>query len=289
MAKQKILIQIDRDSHASSFDAIVAIDSGVDQLLPYSKVTVDDIQGLVHGAMFTRGPKDLHQTAIFFGGSEIQQVEELVAAAQSAFFGPMRVSLMSDPNGSNTTAAAAVLSAEKHIRLEGASVAVLGGTGPVGARIARICASGGAEVKVASRKLDRAESVCESIRKNVPDASLVAIETSDAQSAVEKVAGCQAVFAAGAAGVELLSAEWQSLDPLPRVLVDVNAVPPSGMAGVEVMDNAKDRHGTIAYGAIGVGGLKMKIHRRCLQQLFESNDQVLDVSEIYQVGREIGS
>ena len=29
------------------------------------------MQGLVHGAIFTRGPKDLKSTAIFVGGSDV--------------------------------------------------------------------------------------------------------------------------------------------------------------------------------------------------------------------------
>ncbi len=59
MAKQKILIQLDTDAHASVFDAVVAIDAGVEHLLQYSNVKPDDVRGLVHGAMYTRGPEIL--------------------------------------------------------------------------------------------------------------------------------------------------------------------------------------------------------------------------------------
>ncbi|MGC6451835.1 MAG: methylene-tetrahydromethanopterin dehydrogenase N-terminal domain-containing protein, partial [Pirellulaceae bacterium] len=71
MSKQRILIQLDSDKHASVFDGVVAVDSGVDHLFQYSQVSVDDVEGLVHGAMFTRGPQDLHQTAVFVGGSDV--------------------------------------------------------------------------------------------------------------------------------------------------------------------------------------------------------------------------
>jgi hypothetical protein len=66
-----------------------------------------------------------------------------------------------------------------------------------------------------------------------------------------------------------------------RVMVDLNAVPPTGIEGVEVMDAAKIRDGIVCYGAQGVGGTKMKIHRAALAKLFERNDQILDAEEIY--------
>ena len=41
------------------------------------------------------------------------------------------------------------------------------------------------------------------------------------------------------------------------------------------------------YGAIGVGGTKMKIHKAAVARLFESNDQVLDAEEVYQLALKI--
>ena len=42
--------------------------------------------------------------------------------------------------------------------------------------------------------------------------------------------------------------------------------------GVDVQDNGAERDGVIVFGALGVGGLKMKIHKACIARLFESND-----------------
>src|SRR5213596_1542582 len=144
MSKPKILIQLDSDSHSSVFDAVVAIDAGVDRLLQYRNVEPADVRDLVHGAIFTRGPQDLMNTAIFIGGSNVNAGEELLAQVTSAFFGPMRVSVLLDANGANTTAAAAALAAAKHADLRGATATVLGGTGPVGQRAARLLARQGA-------------------------------------------------------------------------------------------------------------------------------------------------
>ena len=61
-----------------------------------------------------------------------------------------------DANGSNTTAAAAVLAALEASggSLEGARVLALAATGPVGQRIARLLGRLGATVAVGSRDLD---------------------------------------------------------------------------------------------------------------------------------------
>ena len=53
------------------------------------------------------------------------------------------------------------------------------------------------------------------------------------------------------------------------------------------MDKGTQRDGVFCYGAIGVGGTKMKIHKAALRKLFESNDQILDAEQIFAVGREL--
>jgi hypothetical protein len=286
MSKRKILIQLDSDQHASVFDAVVATDAGVEQLLQYGDVEPTRVRELVHGAMFTRGPQDLKSTAIFIGGSNVSVGERILECVKKCFIGPMRVSVMLDANGANTTAAAAVLAARKHVELKGATVAVLGGTGPVGQRAARLLAGEGANVRVCSRDSERAQLVCDAIGERVPRELLQPRAAGNPQDAAQAVAGCQVVIAAGAAGVELLSAEGLAgARATLKVAIDLNAVPPAGIAGIEVMDTATDRSGLLCYGAIGVGGTKMKIHKAALERLFASNDAVLDAEEIYAIGK----
>ena len=78
------------------------------------------VRDLVHGAMFTRGPDKLNNTAIFVGGTDVRTGEKLLQEVTDCFFGPLRVSVMLDANGANTTAAAAVLAASKHVDVRGA-------------------------------------------------------------------------------------------------------------------------------------------------------------------------
>lgn len=98
------------------------------------------------------------------------------------------------------------------------------------------------------------------------------------------LAGKALVVAAGAPGAVLLPLKVrESLADL-RVVIDLNAVPPTGIEGVEVNDFAKPRGAVLAWGAIGVGGTKMAIHRRAVRELFESNDRVLDAEQIFDLG-----
>src|SRR5262249_13872240 len=106
---KRILFQFDTDPLPSSFDRVVAVDAGADEIFSYGGITADNVEPLVHGAMFTRKPSDLKNTAIFIGGGSVAAGEAVCEKVVSTFFGPVRVSVMMDSNGSNTTAVATVL------------------------------------------------------------------------------------------------------------------------------------------------------------------------------------
>jgi hypothetical protein len=287
MSLAKILVCLDTDPQPSVFDAVVAIDAGVDQLLRHGSVTADTVRDLVYGAMFTRGPADLKNTAVFIGGSDVAAGEELLARIRDCFFGPMRVSVMLDSNGSNTTSAAAVLVAGKHVALKDQVVTVLAATGSVGRRVVRLLAREGARVRVASRRLERAQQVCDAVCAMLPAAVCDAREVQDEVSLRDVLTGAIAVIAAGAPGVELLPDEVRRNTNGLRLAIDLNAVPPLGIGGIQPQDKAAERDGQICYGAIGVGGTKMKLHKAAVRRLFEANDLVLDAEEIYALGKSI--
>jgi hypothetical protein len=284
---RKILIQLDTDPNPSVFDRVVAVDADVDQLFSYGSVTAETVEPLVHGAIFTRGVKELANTAIFIGGSNVVAGEALLKKVRSTFFGPMTVSVMMDSNGSNTTAAAAVLSARQHLSLAGIQAAVLAGTGPVGLRAAQLLAAAGTNVRVGSRTLEKATRACDEIRPSAAaGCQVVPCATSSSDELTAACDGAELIIAAGAAGAELLPLELRKSLTSLKVAIDVNAVPPVGIAGVEPFDKATERDGVICYGAIGVGGLKMKIHKAALRRLFMSNDQVLETASIYAIGEQ---
>jgi hypothetical protein len=126
---KKLLLQLDSDKHPSVFDTITAYDAGADHALAIGNVAVEDVRDLVYGAMFTRGGETLKNSAVFIGGSDVPTGEAMLKAAVGAFFGPVRVSVMMDSNGSNTTAAAAVRKITSAVDVDGKKAVVFAGTG----------------------------------------------------------------------------------------------------------------------------------------------------------------
>ena len=286
--KPKILIQLDTDPQPSVFDAVVAVDAGVEHIFRHCGVTAENVRDLIFGALFTRGPADLCATAVFIGGSNVAAAETVLEAVKKTFFGPFKVSVLFDANGANTTAAAAVLAAleSQGGSLDGTNVAVLAATGPVGQRAARLLCRLRARVSVGSRSRDRAAALADSLRQTTGrDVGVLSATSTDELS--NALNDCALVIAAGAAGVTLLPASvWQSLPNL-KALIDLNAVPPLGIEGVSANDKNAERGHVRAWGALGVGGTKMKIHKKAIQTLFTSNDQILDAEQVLELGRSL--
>lgn len=277
---KKLLFLFDTDPVASVFDTVVGYDGGADHIIGYGGVTPENVGALVDGCIYTRGPKEKQFTAIFVGGGSMTAGEAVFKAVKKRFFSNFRVSAMLDSNGSNTTAAAGVALLAKAGNLKGKKAVVLAGTGPVGMRAAAMLNIEGAEVAITSRDKARADAAAKAIQERF-GFTPVAIEAKDNAARAAAVKGAQVVFAAGAIGVPLLDeADWQN-DPTIELLADCNAQPPLGIGGVEAIDKAKERHGKIVIGALGLGGLKLKLHRECVGKLFESSDQLFDCENIY--------
>ncbi len=284
--KQTILVQLDTDPLPSVFDRVVAVDSGVQHLFSYGGVTPENVTPLVHGCIFTRGPKDLHRTAIFVGGSDVVAGEAVVAAVKAAL-SPFTVSVLLDSNGANTTAAAAVLAAARHLELSSAKSLVLGATGPVGQRVVRLLARQGGHVRVGSRDKAKAEAVCAAVRTHVPNAHLEAVSVRSSADGPAALEGRTLVVAAGAPGVVLLPKKVRDTAKTLKVAIDLNGVPPAGIEGVELFDTAANHDGLLGYGAIGVGNIKMKIHRAAVAKLFTASNLLLDIEEVFALGQQL--
>ena len=283
---KKLLFLLDTDPFTSVFDTVVAYDGGADRVAGYASVTPDTVGPLVDGTIFTRGGKDKQNTAIFVGGGDMTKGEALFAAVQKKFFGPFRVSIMLDSNGSNTTAAAGVALLAKAKTLKGKTAVVLAGTGPVGMRAAAFLGQEGAEVSLTSRSQARADHAAKAVEARF-GVKVKPIAAADDAARAKAVKDAQIVFAAGAIGCQLLkAADWQNNSKV-ELLADVNAQPPLGIEGVEATDKGKDRSGKLAFGALGIGGLKLKLHRGCIGKLFDSSDGVLDAEEIYALAKEM--
>jgi hypothetical protein len=283
---KKLLFLFDTDEMPSVFDTVVGYDGGADRVTGYANVTPDNVGALVDGCIYTRGGKDKQNTAIFVGGGNMAKGEALFEKVKKSFFGPFRVSVMLDSNGSNTTAAAGVALLAKAMPLKGKKAVVLAGTGPVGMRAAGFLGMEGADVTITSRTKERAEEAAKVIEKRFGiKVSGAAGATDEERAAAVKDANI--VYSAGAIGVQLLpKSAWEN-NPNIELLADVNAQPPLGVEGIEATDKGKDYNGKLAFGALGIGGLKLKLHRECIAKLFESSEGVYDAEEIYALAKKM--
>jgi len=287
---RKLLLQLDSSRLPSAFDRVVAYDGGADEVMSYGGVTEADVRDLIHGCIFTRGPKDLKNTAVFVGGADIAVGEQLLAAATKAMFKPFAVSAMLDSNGSNTTAVAAVAKMVQAVGgdVRGKRVLIVAGTGPVGIRAAGLFAKAGADVCITSRKADAGERARELVLKRF-GGKVSAIAMPDARDAMRACERAELLLNAGPAGVMLVPKQAWANRPGGglKVVADVNAVPPLGIEGVDVMDDGVTKEGVVCFGALAIGNLKMKVHKACIARLFERNDFVLDAETIADVAREL--
>ncbi|MGH3263435.1 MAG: methylene-tetrahydromethanopterin dehydrogenase N-terminal domain-containing protein [Trebonia sp.] len=285
---KKILIQLDTDQHPSSFDAIAAYDAGVDVVLGFGQITAENLNGVVQGAVFPRGPDGLVNTAFWVGGSRVRDGEAVFGAARKLFFEPFTPSIMLDSDGSNTTAAACVARVRGVVELAGGRAAVIG-VGPVGLRTAELLRREKAEVSVMTFPPDvikgahrRASGIAVA-----QEAGFDVAEPASSDELDAALAGYVAVFAAGPAGTQILRRSgWAQTEGL-RAIIDYSAADPVGVEDVARDDDLSEEDGVLKLGALAVGAPKMKLQKRCVQRMFETKGTVLELSGVYDVALEV--
>ncbi len=281
---KKLLYQFDTDPIPSVFDSVVAHDGGADHVTQLADINEENCGALVEGAIYTRAPKDKKNTAIFVGGSDLFAGQKLFQAVQNEFFQNFRVSVMLDSNGCNTTSAAGVALLNKATDLQNKTAVVLAGTGPVGQRAAVLLAISGANVRLTSRKQSRSVEACDEMQERF-GVEMTPMQASDDKSIGAAMDGAHVVFGAAKAGIQLLNAsQWQK-HPTLELIADVGTSKILGFEGIDVMDKDTERHGKRVFGGIGIGALKLKLHRACIAKLFESNDLALDAESIYKIAQ----
>ena len=283
---KKLLYHFDTDPIPSVFDSVVAYDGGADHVTQLSSINETNCANLVEGAIYTRAPKDKKNTAIFIGGSDLIAGQKLFNAVQKLFFQKFRVSIMLDSNGCNTTAAAGVALLNNVTSLQKKIAVVLAGTGPVGQRAAVLLAKSGAEVRLTSRKQSRSADACEEMKERF-GVDLIPMQASDTDTTNKSLDGAHIVFGAAKAGIQLLGAnQWQN-HPTLEFMADVGTAQVLGFEGIDMMDKDTERHGKRIFGGIGIGALKLKLHRACITKLFDSNDQVIDAEAVYEIAQQM--
>ncbi|HEX3138944.1 MAG TPA: NAD(P)-dependent methylenetetrahydromethanopterin dehydrogenase [Rhizobacter sp.] len=287
MERPFILHMFTPGKQMSPFDVNMAADAGYQVIAPYCEVGLDGVTGLTQDAIFSRGPKGVARTGIFIGGRDVTLAADMLARAKAALFKPFVVSLMADPSGAYTTAAAMVACTEaalrKHHRqsLSGLRVVVLGGLGPVGRIAGVIAAQAGAHVLLSSRNgADAAEAAARETGTRFK-VTLHGVSGADKAAVHASLASADVVLACAAAGVQVVAADGLAGAKRLKVAADVNAVPPEGIAGVGVMDDGVSVAGTsgaVGIGALAIGNVKYQTQHRLLVKMREAEKGALVLS-----------
>jgi len=294
MDKPTILHMFTPGKQMSPFDINMAADAGYDLLPTYADVDLKAVAGLTQDAIFSRGPKGVKRTAIFIGGRDALLAADMVESSKKAMVPPFVVSVMADPSGSYTTAAAMVACVEAAMKkqgapgLEGQRVVVIGGTGPVGRIAGVLAAKAGAQVWLSSRNgIDAAEEAANETAQRF-GVMLHGVSGGDTAAVRASIAEADVVLACAAAGVQVIKpADLPSARDV-KVFADVNAVPPEGVAGVGVMDDAKPVEGTqaVGIGALAIGNVKYQTQHRLLVQMHSADKPlVLSFDEAFETAR----
>ncbi len=296
MEKPFILHMLTTAKNLSPFDVNMAMDAGWVSAIPYTNIEASEVQGLVQDAIFSRSAKNLKRTAIFIGGRDTKQAMDMLKIAKRSMVPPFEVSVFADPSGAFTTAAGMVAAVEHELvtkfntTLEGKNVLALGGTGPVGQAAAVISAKAGANVRIIGRQLDRAQSIADLCNNEFGDGDINILAGADSDKA-DFIKTADIVFATGAAGIELLSAELIASAPQLKVAADVNAVPPAGIAGIDAMSNgtpiAGSISGAVGIGALAIGNVKYQAQNLLLKRMIHCAKPVyLHFEHAFEVARE---
>jgi methylene-tetrahydromethanopterin dehydrogenase len=294
MERPYILHMFTPGAQMSPFDVNMAADAGYQVIVPYCGVGLEAIAGMTQDAIFSRGPKGAARTGLFIGGRDALLAADMLDASKQAMVPPFVVSVMADPSGAYTTAAALVACVEASLQkhgcaMSGAQVLVLGGTGPVGRIAAVLLGSAGAAVRIAGRKAEPAQQAAAQTAQRF-GVSLQGCGCGSADELRAALGQADVVLGTAAAGVQVMSADDRAHATRLLVAADINAVPPEGLAGVGVMDDAKPIAGTsaVGIGALAIGNVKYQVQHRLLLRMREADKPVhLGFAEAFEMARAV--
>jgi methylene-tetrahydromethanopterin dehydrogenase len=282
--------------HTSPFDVNMAIDAGFDAVVPYTEVTLEEVRSLVQDAIFSRPPKVGARTSMFFGGKNAIAALDMLDAAKKALVPPFGISFFADPAGSFTTAAAMVACVEKMLRekknrdLNGIHIAVFGATGVVGFSAAVIGALQGADVTLVGYDgIKRVSAAVEQIKARF-GADVRAVDGSSDDKKADLLATAEVALCAGRAGVQILSRRQLQAARSLLIVADVNAVPPSGVEGLDMMANGAELNsqGTLGIGPLAIGNIKYKTEIGLFRKMIEATKPVcFDFRDAFSLAHEL--
>ncbi len=299
MSKRSIMHMLNPSDQNSPFDINMAVDAGYDVVIPFQNVSFDQVNGLAQDAIFSRGPAGVKKTGLFIGGRDIGLAMDMLEECKKAMVPPFEISVFADPSGAFTTAAALVACVEKQLAekfsedLKGKTAIVFGGTGPVGLATAVISAQCGAKTTIVDHfAIDTALDFAKEAKERY-DVDLVATAAASDADKARLISKADIVFCAAKAGVQVLNASVLDDAKQLKVVGDVNAVPPLGVEGLELMDMGEPlKHATsspnaVGIGALAVGNVKYNLQHELLKQTLTESPVYLDFINAFEGARKL--
>ncbi len=296
MERPYILHMFTTGRQMSPFDINMAADAGYQMVLPYSHVEFESVTSLTQDVIFSRGPKGVARTGIFIGGRDSVVAADMLDKAKSAMQKPFAVSVMADPSGAYTTAGAMVAYVEAALeRLQGAglkgrNVLVMGGIGPVGRVVGVLAAQAGASVRLSSHEGQDAADQAARVTSARFGVHMVGVSGETPEDIRASLATVDVVLSCAPAGVQTLNMDDLRFASSLKLAADLNAVSPTGIEGVSMMDDCVPIAGTqaVGIGALVIGNIKYQTQHQLLVEMHDAPEAVfLSFPEAYAKARSI--
>lgn len=295
MSKPLIMHMITTAKNLSPFDVNMVYDSGWDKCVPYTSIEIEEVEGIVQDAIFSR-PPGLNKTGIFIGGRDPHKAIDMLNICKNSLVPPFTISGFADPSGAFTTAAGMIAKVESVLlkkfdkSFSGLKVVILGGTGPVGLTAGVLASSAGAEVVIMGRNKEKCDQIASLCKEKYldPSSKIVGASNDELDLYIKDI---DVVLASAAAGIQLVTEKKLKIANNLKVAADVNAVPPSGIAGLDVMQDAKELEGSasgaLGIGALAIGNVKYQTQNKLLKKMANSEKPVfLDFNDALELARE---
>ncbi len=286
---KKILYFLTPAANISPFDATIAADAGFDMVIPLTNVELKQVTGMVQDAIFCRPPNRFNHTGIFIGGRDVHLASDMFQSAKNAMVSPFEIGVFADPNGAYTTSSSIVALVEQVLdehfnsSLKGRKVTVFG-SGPVGVSAAMLAAKQGASVKLCKLLAEDDQAAAKRFfERYKTDVQWVSTQTNKEKTT--EIADTEIIICAAKAGIRILEGHLNNAKSL-MVVADTNAVPPSGVLGVNLHDLGTPvdyAHGSFrSIGPLGIGSLKYKAQLGLFKEIqTASKTALIDLPETY--------
>jgi methylene-tetrahydromethanopterin dehydrogenase len=133
----------------------------------------------------------------------------------------------------------------------------------------------------------KGQAVADKINEEVGAQRVKVVEVRSSEQTGEAIKDAEIILAAGAGGIQLLSAdELAKYGGKCKIVGDINAIKPLGVEGLGSNDDGKElKPGVYGIGALAIGSLKIKIEKQMIKSATEAPQGLFDYAIAYEIGK----